>query len=807
MWTLFKKEFRSFFGAPTGFLIIGLFITATGLTLWLIPNPYNIIDSGYASLEGLFILAPWLFLFLVPAVTMRSFAEEKKTGTIELLLTKPIRKFHIILGKYYATVALSLVGVMLTLCYFLSIYLMGETPGNLDVGSSIGSYIGLCFLVAIYASIGIFASSCSSNQIVAFIVGTILCFILFYGFELLASLFPDGNMQLFLENQGIYAHYESISRGVINLEDLFYFIKISFLFILLTWLSLSAKQWQTKKLKALRIPLVAILLIGVGEILFSTFFIRYDLTAEKRYSLSQNSRQLLRELSEKEDYFQVNIFLEGDLNPGFRRLQQSLIRTLEDFQVYSNHHFKIKFINPSQLFSQESGKALSEILEERGLNGINVSERNKQNALVQKIVYPWMEIIYQDQSRDVLLLRDDPAKSGHEDINIAIQELEYQLMDAIRQLTNKTIRKIAFLEGHNEFHQLEVEDLCYDLSKYYQIDRGQLGTSPEELNPYEVVIVAGASQPFSLKEKYILDQYLMGGGKILFLLDGAQISLDSLQSNPVTISFPNVLNLKDQLFHYGVRINNDLIESAQCANMYLDVAQPGQTANYQLVPWYFYPTLFTSPHHVITKNVNPVKSFFSSSLNFVGNNKDLKKTVLLTSSPLSRLHQSPSIVNFEMSMKGIDTSYFSSGSQLTGALLEGKFNSAFKLRPRPSGIETHQDFLDESKDTKMIVISSSSIIRNELKQQGTEFTPLPLGYDQVTRFTYGNKDFLLNAINYLCDNQGWLNLRAKEISIRLLSKQEINLRASFWSSLNLIAPLVGLLILHLIIVYFRKKRK
>jgi len=243
MFTLFKKEINGFLDSLIGYIVILVFLMMIGLFLWVFPVQFNILDYGFANLDGLFILAPFVFLFLIPAITMRSFADEKKSGTLELLMTQPLTDVQIILAKYLAGVVLVLFSLLPTLIYFFSVYRLGLPPGNLDAGGIWGSYIGLLFLGITFVAIGIFASSISDNQIVSFIVAIFLCFFLYMGFELIYTFILSGSIGLMVESLGINAHYSSMSRGVIDTRDLIYFISVSTLFLLLTKLSLESRKW------------------------------------------------------------------------------------------------------------------------------------------------------------------------------------------------------------------------------------------------------------------------------------------------------------------------------------------------------------------------------------------------------------------------------------------------------------------------------------------------------------------------------------------------------------------------------------
>lgn len=242
MLSILKKELRAFFSSVTGYIVIGIFLLLNGLFLWVIPGQFNVLDTGYANVDGLFYLAPWLFLFLCTAVSMRFFAEEKQTGTWELLATKPISEWQLVLGKYLAGTIVVIFALIPTIIYFFAVSFIAEPNGNVDAGQFWGSFIGLIFLASVYTAVGTFASSLSKNQIVAFIIGIVLCFFLYYGFDLLTSFFTSGRKMHFIENLGIYAHYKSMRRGVIDSRDVIYFLAVGTIFLTLT-------VWRVRKMK------------------------------------------------------------------------------------------------------------------------------------------------------------------------------------------------------------------------------------------------------------------------------------------------------------------------------------------------------------------------------------------------------------------------------------------------------------------------------------------------------------------------------------------------------------------------------
>ncbi len=243
MFALYKKEIAGFFSSLTGYIVIIVFLIASGIFMWVIPGNTNVLDTGYANIETFFVLSPWVFMFLIPAITMRLFSDETKSGTIELLMTRPISDLSVIMAKYSAALSIAVISIIPTLIYFISIYLLGSPVGNVDIGGTWGSYIGLVFLAAVYVAIGIFSSSLTDNQIVAFILAVVLVFTLFYGFDALSALFANSKAEFVLQGFSINRHYQSISRGVIDTRDIVYFVSSAAIFIMLTKFKLQSRKW------------------------------------------------------------------------------------------------------------------------------------------------------------------------------------------------------------------------------------------------------------------------------------------------------------------------------------------------------------------------------------------------------------------------------------------------------------------------------------------------------------------------------------------------------------------------------------
>ena len=557
---------------------------------------------------------------------------------------------------------------------------------------------------------------------------------------------------------------------------------------------------------AKKIAHIVILILSIVALYFISekCFFRLDLTSEKRYSISDNTERLLEGLEKPLD---IKIYLDGDLNPGFLRLKRATKEMLDEFSAYCGSEIEYEFINPSSgATNAEREKKYAE-LEKRGMRGTMVYDRDNEGKAIQKIIYPWAEISYDGKTLPVCLLKNVAGNSGEENLNISIENLEFGLTDVIRMLYNREVQKIAFIEGHGEFPEPLVYDASQGLSHYYQVDRGSITNDVNILDGYKAIIIAGPESKFTEQEKYVIDQYIMKGGKVLWLLDGSRISLDSLSTNSQTIGIINEVNLEDQLFTYGVRINPVLVQNVQCALVPVNMAREGDQPKYEPSSWYYSPLLMTSPEHPATRNLTPVKSEFTSSIDFVGSELNVKREVLLATSPGSHIQSVPSIVSMDVINVEKNAQYFNISSRIfVGVAEEGIFPSVFRNRLIPEGIQTKEKTLTESKPTKMVFVADADIIRNDVQGSGENMNILPLGFDRYMNQQFGNKDFILNAVNYLTDDDGWMELRNREIKLRLLHKPSVIGLRTFWQTANMVFPLLLLGLFGGIFLFIRKRK-
>ncbi len=793
MFALIRKEINTFFSSAVGYLVIAIFLILNGLFLWVFKGQYNILDSGFADLSPFFQIAPWVLLLLVPAVTMRGIAEEKKQGTLELLLTKPIKTWQLVLGKYLGSLSLILIAILPSILYVIAIYILGNPSGNLDVGSTIGSYIVLLLLAATYTAIGIFSSAITNNQIVAFLIALFISFIFYFGFDGLANFDFLGANGYFFEQLGMQLHYERMSQGIIDTRDISYFLSIIFLFLALTVLFL---QKSTKKQK-----LKPLLIIGILAIAISLFgdsvYTRFDITQDKRFTLSEATKNLVYDADAP---VVIDVLLEGDFPSEFRRLQTETKQLLEEFNSLNSN---IKYIFTNPLEEEElRGQTITE-LQRFGLTPMEVSVKESGKTEIETVV-PWAILSYQNRSMKVPLIKNTIGATTEERVNNSIQQLEYAFADGLTKLLHPKKQKIAVLKGNGQLPDIKIADFIKTLQDYYFVGAFTLDSvakSPEktlqDLQKFDMIINAKPNEPFSEKEKYVLDQFIMNGGKSLWLLESTIMEVDSLMNaEGSAVAIMQDLRLGDALFSYGVRVNPVIVNDLFSAPLVLASGQ-GNDTQFTPYPWFYGSLTKSVSNHPIVKNIESVKFDFSNQIDTLKN--DIKKTILLSSSDKSKLEGVPKQLSLDIIRNKPDIESYTEGPQNLAVLLEGSFKSTYKNRVKPMKLPTNKD---NGVDTKMIVISDGDIIKNSIRKG----QPVPLGFDPYMNLNYGNKEFLLNAVNYLLDDSGLIEVRSKEIKVPFLNIEKVVADKVFWQIFNILVPLLTLGIFSFLFSFLRKKK-
>ncbi|MDO8952770.1 MAG: gliding motility-associated ABC transporter substrate-binding protein GldG [Draconibacterium sp.] len=800
MYSLFRKEIKTFLGSLIGYLVIIVFLLVTGLFLWVFPGVYNIPDNGYATLEGLFLLAPWVYLFLVPAITMRSFADEKRTGTIEILLTHPVTDFQLVLAKFFAGLALVIFSLLPTLLYFLSVYLLGNPVGSVDVGATWGSFTGLFFLGAIYVAIGVFASSLTDNQIVSFILSMAISFVFYLGLDFIASSGVPYILEQVLSWFSINNHYLSISRGVIDLRDMVYFTGMALFFLYITGVLLRKGNLKLKRTK-INLTIFIVLLLAVFFV-STNFLFRADLTADKRFSLSDVSKEIASDINE---IIEIEFFLEGELEPGLQKLQREVFEKIAVLNVYSPKPIRLKIVDPYRFNNAQKREEFQNQLIEKGINPVSFN-RKTDEGVSTRFIFPGAIIRSGGKEVGVNFLKNNPDFSYEVNFNHSVEGVEFELINAFQNLMREKKSTVAFLEGHGEFNQYEVFDFVNSLAADFEVKRTTTKLMESNTSGIDILIVAGPSQPFSEKDKFIIDQFVMRGGKVIWLIDPVLVSLDSLSNGFQTFSFPQDLNLDDLLFKYGVRLNYELLQDVDCAQILVNTAPAGSQAQWTLHPWYYSPLLTPVDNHPLSRNLNRIYTEFVSSVDTVSGNRNLAKSVILSTSPYARKVKSPSSVSLENIKNPPARELFTEAFIPVGVLVEGEFISVFENRMIENlGIAT-ADFQTVSKPTKMVVIGDAGLISNKVNYAQQPPQIQKLGYDRVSKQTFGNKEFLLNTIFYLNDETGIMQLRSRTVQLRLLDKVKLREEKGFWQWINLVVPLIVVLLFGVVYNVLRRYR-
>ena len=535
---------------------------------------------------------------------------------------------------------------------------------------------------------------------------------------------------------------------------------------------------------------IAIVLALVAvNLLVRQVVVRWDMTNDQRYSIAPTTIELLRQLDAP---VHVTILLDGELNAGFQRLQRATVEIIEEMSEVRSERREAKGGRISYHVSAENVPA--------GIAPTVIHERTHKGQTAQTTIYPYALITYKGKTAIVELLRNNRGLSGEENLNNSIENLEFAFVEALHTLSREKTEKIAFLEGHGELDEKDVYDLSQALSYYYQIDRGVLGNETGVLDEYKVVIIADPQIPFSESDKYILDQYLMQGGRILWVVNGVRFSNEALSQSGITPVIPLDLNISDMLFRYGVRVNPVLVQDLQCLPMPVDVSTDPQHPNWQPMPWTYAPLLLTSQASPITRNIMQVSATMASALEFVGGEDGLQKTSLLATSSNSKVTGTPAEV--DLSLFNGNKEEFKYAFIPVAASIEGIFTSLFAHLLPPEDMLLHAPLRKQSSKTKQVVVAAGSTIRNEW-QQGQA---LPLGYDRYTQTQFGNRDFMVNAVLYLTDDTGWMSLRQKQITLRLINDQRAREGRITAQIISIVVPLLLLAITGVVITLARRKK-
>jgi gliding-associated putative ABC transporter substrate-binding component GldG len=546
--------------------------------------------------------------------------------------------------------------------------------------------------------------------------------------------------------------------------------------------------------------IIVILAVLVGINIAGHFaFKRFDLTADKRYTLSETSLQIVDEVKEP---LYIDIFLKGNFPGEFKKLQTETQQLLEEFKA-ENSNIIFQFVNP--LDEEENRDEIIQSFLERGLTPVNVTV-NEKGQQTQEVVFPWAIATCGDKSVKVPLLKNMMGASTAEKVISSVQHLEYAFANAINTVSKEKQKRIAIIKGNGELHDIHIADFVKSVRDNYYIGTFTLDSvakQPNEslkyLKKYDLAVIAKPTEIFTDAEKQVLDQFVVNGGKTLWLMDYVSMEMDSLMQTGENLAFPRDLNLNDMFFKYGVRIKPELIKDIMATPIALATGQQGSATQYTQFPWFYSPAVYSESSNPIVSNLDVIKFEFANPIEPLKN--DIKKTVLLTSSKYSKTIGTPTEINLNMVEDRPEQKEFTTGGNYPVAvLLEGKFHSVYENRVLAFKDNT---FKPIGKDNKMIVISDGDIIKNQLDKN---YQPLELGYDKWTNNLYANKEFLMNCVNYLLEDNGLINIRSKEVNLPMLDKEKVVQNYTYSQIITVGLPLVALLLFGVVFTFLRKKK-
>lgn len=554
------------------------------------------------------------------------------------------------------------------------------------------------------------------------------------------------------------------------------------------------KQKMRKQLLIVILILLAINFAG------NYFFKRFDLTHDKRYTLSDVTLNIIEKPQEP---IYIDVFLEGNFPGEFKRLQDETRQLLEEFKAY-NPNIIFQFSNPLE-DEEDKDRAIRDLYS-LGLTPINVTVEDKGKQS-QEVVFPWALVNYGDKTTKVQLLKNMMGASTAEKVVSSVQHLEYAFAEAVSKVTNEKEKKIAVIKGNGELHEVFIANFLKQIRESYYIapfTLDSVAANPvntlKSLKEYDLAVIAKPTEAFTDEEKQVLDQYIVDGGKTLWMIDAVNIEMDSLYNEKgSTLAFPRDLNVNDMFFKYGIRINPNLVKDEQATMIQLATGEAGSGTQYQEYFWKYAPFIYPESQHPITKNLDGIKLDFANSIDTLNNN--INKTVLLESSGASKIIGTPVEVKLDMVAEPLNLKeYEGKGYIPVSVLLEGKFSSVFENRILPF---KDASFKEQGVDNKMIVIADGDIIKNQLDQN---YQPLELGYDKWTNQLYDNKAFLMNCVNYLLDDNGLINIRSKDVSLPLLNKEKVYENYTTAQFITVGLPIIILLLFGLLFTFLRKRK-
>lgn len=810
MWAIIKKEWTHYFGSLTGFLVICFYLIANGLFLFVLPN-YNVLDFGYASLQVYFDYAPWFLLLLVPAIAMRSFSDEYQRGSFELLKSLPLSPLKIVVGKCIGVFFIVLIALLPTILYGIALDQLSST-GGLDWGATVGAYLGLIFLAAIYTSIGMFTSAITKHNLVALLLSIIISVVVFKGFDWISALpiFQNG-YGYYWQQLGLQVHFNNISKGVLNGADIVYFISLIAIFLL----------GAIEKISAQKISISSLLLIVVVNLLVYWIPFQLDFTKDQRYTLSNTSKQVLKNVQEP---IKLHLYLGGALPSQYKKMAIAAENILTKITQENKQTIEWQLDVPNQLYNDTTLYELYDSLSRWGLPIERVqSDASKMDQRIDQLVVPGILVTMPGKQPIAIDLRsgkkyfkpynivkDLPEEDLEASANAAESLLEFKIVEAIYFLNRKHVPTIGYLIGNGEPIDQTVNDLGQSIRHQYHLTVFDLSKGFPMAPAIKTLLIVKPTKPFSELDKFKIDQFVMSGGNIIWAIDRLHAEYDSLQKTSGSyIAYDRGLGLDDLLFKYGVRINANLVQDLNCSKLPVVVGKdPNGNPVIQRIPWPYYPFLNGNNEHGIVKNIDRVLAQFPSSIDTVFA-KGIQKTILLSTDTNSRIIATPNLISLNSGKEPNELSSFLRHQIPVAVLLEGGFTSLYTNRLQQAWVDsllhyTSKPFQERSAlPSKQIVLADADLLTNQVDKTNG---PLPMGMLPYEGYQFGNRDFFTNAIMYMNEPVDLLEARNKQLVLRLLNKQKLNEQRTYWQFVLVLSPILVISLGQFFWVFYRKRQ-
>ena len=810
MWAICKKEWAHYFGSLSGYLIISFYLLVNGLLLFVLPN-FNVLDFGYTSLQVYFDFAPWILILLIPAITMRSFSEEYKQGTYEILKSLPIPTRSILVGKYLGVVSITILAILPTFFYAIVLNYLSAV-GGIDWGATIGAYIGLIALAAVYVAVGVYMSSVTKHTMIALLGSILISIFLYKGFDWIADLkFFQNGYDFYIRQLGLSAHYQNLNKGAIGLADILYFKIVILLF------GLGAIEQLSGKFKYSWVLLVMLLL----NVLSHLYPLQIDLTKDQRYTISSQSKILIQDIKQP---VKIHFYLGGELPAHYKKLELATIQFLDQLQQINPTWISWDQTVPGELYKDSALMIFYDSLQKQGLpiDRFQNTETITDKKLDQLLV-PGLLIEVEGQKPIAIDLRSSkqffkpynivkelPEIDIEASFNAAEALLEYKIVQAI-YLMNRTVRpSIAYLVGNGEPLDYTVNDLGQSIKNQYNLGVFDLKKGFPDASKINTLLIVKPTMRFTELDQLKIDQFILAGGNVIWALDPLYAEYDSLRNTAGTyLAFDRALGLEAQLFKYGVRVNLNLVQDLNCAKLPMVVGIDASGApTIQRVPWPYYPFAQAGSEHPMVQNMDRLLTAFPASLDTV-RALGITKTILLTTDTTSRIISSPTMIQLNSGQEEGELASFTKQHIPVAVLLEGQFKSAFTGRLTSSLMDsvqlaTGKTFITNGiKAAKQIVLSDADLITNFVDAQKG---PLPMGMIPYEGVQFANPVFFQNAIAYLNEPISLLEARKKNLVLRRLDAGKVAENRLWIQLVLLLGPLCLLGIGYWGAFYYRQSR-